>query len=130
MLAPPRPLESTSGQEWGAGLPDSLSLPASLCAGLRFSPEQFAELCQANPDAVLELAADGSLILITPTGSETGARNSALNALLWQAIKRSGLPLKLFDSSTGFRLADGSVLSPDAAVLRLERWQALTPEQR
>jgi Uma2 family endonuclease len=86
MLAPPRPLESTSGQEWGAGLPDSLSLPASLCAGLRFSPEQFAELCQANPEAVLELAADGSLILITPTGSETGARNSALNALLWQAL--------------------------------------------
>ena len=130
MLAPPRPLESTSGQEWGAGLPDSLSLPASLCAGLRFSPEQFAELCQANPEAVLELAADGSLILITPTGSETGACNSALNALLWQALKRSGLPLKLFDSSTGFRLADNSVLSPDAALVALDRWQALTAEQR
>jgi Uma2 family endonuclease len=130
MLAPPRPLESTSGQEWAAGLPDSLSLPASLCAGLRFSPEQFAELCQANPEAVLELAADGSLILITPTGSETGARNSALNALLWQALKRSGLPLKLFDSSTGFRLADNSVLSPDAALVALDRWQALTAEQR
>ena len=28
-----------------------------------------------------------------------------------------------------FALADGSVLSPDAAVVRLERWQALTPEQ-
>ena len=130
MLAPPRPLESTSGQEWGAGLQDSLSLPASLCAGLRFSPEQFAELCQANPEAVLELAVDGSLILMTPTGSETGARNSALNALLWQALKRSGLPLKLFDSSTGFRLADNSVLSPDAALVALDRWQALTAEQR
>ena len=129
MLAPPRLLESTSGQEWGAGLPDSLSLPASVCVGLRFSPEQFAELCQANPEAVLELAADGSLILITPTGSETGARNSALNALLWQALKRSGLPLKLFDSSTGFRLADDSVLSPDAALVALDRWQALTAEQ-
>jgi Uma2 family endonuclease len=130
MLAPPRPQESTSGQEWGAGLPESLSLSASLCVGLRFSPEQFAELCQANPEAVLELASDGSLILITPTGSETGARNSAPNALLWQALKRSGLPLKLFDSSTGFRLADNSVLSPDAALLALDRWQALTAEQR
>jgi Uma2 family endonuclease len=130
MLAPPRPLESTSGQEWGAGLPESLSLPASLCVGLRFSPEQFAELCQANPEAVLELAADGSLILMTPTGSETGARNSALNALLWQALKRSGLPLKLFDSSTGFRLADNFVLSPDAALVALDRWQVLTAEQR
>ncbi|MFM7268697.1 MAG: Uma2 family endonuclease, partial [Cyanobium sp.] len=26
--------------------------------------------------------------------------------------------------------ADGSVLSPDAAAVRLERWQSLSPEQR
>ena len=37
---------------------------------------------------------------------------------------------EVFDSSSGFRLPDGSVLSPDAAVVRQERWQALTPEQR
>jgi len=37
---------------------------------------------------------------------------------------------EVFDSSGGFRLPDGSVLSPDAAVVRLERWHALTPEQR
>jgi Uma2 family endonuclease len=36
----------------------------------------------------------------------------------------------VFDSSGGFRLDDGSVLSPAASVLRLERWQALTQEQR
>lgn len=36
----------------------------------------------------------------------------------------------MFDSSTGFRLADGSVLSPDASAVRLERWQALSAEQR
>jgi Uma2 family endonuclease len=79
---------------------------------------------------VLELAADGSPILMTPTGSETGARNSSVNALLWQALKRSDLPLKLFDSSTGFHLPDNSVLSPDAALVALDRWQGLTAEQR
>ncbi len=130
MLAPPRPLETPSGEVCGAGLPERLSLPASLCAGLRFTPEQFAELCQANPDAVLELAADGSLILMTPTGSETGGRNGALSGLLWQALKASSLPLKLFDSSTGFRLPDNSVLSPDASLVALDRWQALSTEQR
>jgi Uma2 family endonuclease len=36
----------------------------------------------------------------------------------------------VFDSFGGFRLDDGSVLSPAASVLRLERWQALTQEQR
>jgi Uma2 family endonuclease len=50
--------------------------------------------------------------------------------LLWLAVRQSSLPLKLFDSSTGFRLPDRSVLSPDAALVRLERWQALTTEQR
>ncbi len=97
---------------------------------LRLSPEQFERVCQANPEAVLELAADGQLIATTPTGSETGARNQALGALIWLAVRRTGLALEVFDSSTGFRLPDGSVLSPDVSVVRQERWTALTAEQR
>ena len=95
-----------------------LSLPETLTGSLRLTPEQFAEFCSANPDAVLELAADGSLITMTPTAGDTGARNSTLAFLLQLAIRSSGLPLKLFDSSTGFRLGDGSVLSPDAPQVR------------
>jgi Uma2 family endonuclease len=129
MLAPPRPLEIPSGEECGAGLPELLNLPASLCAGLRFTPEQFAELCQANPDAVLELAADGSLILMTPTGSETGARNADLAFQIKTWARATG-GWKAFDSSTGFRLPDNSVLSPDASLVALDRWQALSAEQR
>jgi Uma2 family endonuclease len=96
---------------------------------LRFTPEQFALLCAENREAVLELAADGSLIVMTPTGSETGARNSRLEMrlLLW-ADRQGGW--KVFGSSTGFRLPDDSVLSPDASLVRLDRWQALSPEQR
>jgi Uma2 family endonuclease len=134
MLAPPRPPERPPEppmpEARELGLPKALTLPLSLVAGLRFTPEQFDVLCEANPEAVLELEADGSLTLMTPTGSETGGRNGALNGLLWQALRASGVPLKLFDSSTGFRLPDGSVLSPDAALVALDRWQALTPEER
>ncbi|WP_255105812.1 MULTISPECIES: Uma2 family endonuclease [unclassified Synechococcus] len=36
----------------------------------------------------------------------------------------------VFDSSSGFRLPDGSVLSPDASMVQLERWESLTPMQR
>ena len=103
--------------------------PLRLPADLRLNPEQFAALCQANPNAVLELDASGRLIHMTPTGSETGARNSRLvmRLLLW-ADQQGGW--RVFDSSSGFRLPDGSVLSPDASVVRQDRWQALTPEQR
>ncbi|WP_216904598.1 Uma2 family endonuclease [Synechococcus sp. CCY 9618] len=104
--------------------------PLALPWDLRLSPEQFERVCQANPEAVLELAADGQLIATTPTGSETGARNQALGALIWLAVRRTGLALEVFDSSTGFRLPDGSVLSPDVSVVRQERWTALTAEQR
>ncbi len=103
--------------------------PLLLPHDLRLSPEQFAQVCEANPDAVLELAADGQLITMTPTGGETGRRNTRLLTRLQSWADLRGC-WEVFDSSTGFRLADGSVLSPDAAVVRGDRWQALTPEQR
>ncbi|MEO1003766.1 MAG: Uma2 family endonuclease [Cyanobacteria bacterium J06638_7] len=103
--------------------------PLRLPVDLRLTPEQFELVCAENREAVLELSANGRLIQMTPTGSETGARNSRLvmRLLLW-ADEQGGW--KVFDSSSGFRLPDGSVLSPDASLVRLERWQALTPEQR
>ncbi len=47
-----------------------------------------------------------------------------------QAYARSSGCWKVFDSSGGFRLPDGSVLSPDASLVSMERWQELSPEQR
>ena len=103
--------------------------PLLLPQDLRLTPEQFALVCEANPDAVLELAADGQLITLTPTGGETGRRNTRLLTRLqsWADL-RGGW--QVFDSSTGFLLPDHSVLSPDACVVNQERWQALSPEQR
>ena len=104
--------------------------PLVLPWDLQLTPEQFERVCQANPDAVLELDADGQLMVMTPTGGETGSRNSELALQLALAVRRAGHPLRMFDSSTGFRLPDGSVLSPDAALVREERWQALTAQER
>jgi hypothetical protein len=120
-LSPSLPPEPT--------LPCELTLPRELREGLRFTPEQFAQLCEANPDAVLELSAEGHLIEMTPTGGDTGARNTQLTFQLQTWANHQGGWI-VFDSSSGFRLGDGSVLSPDASAVRQERWQALTPEQR
>jgi Uma2 family endonuclease len=52
--------------------------PLRLPADLRLTPEQFELVCAENREAVLELAADGHVIAMTPTGSETSGRNSRL----------------------------------------------------
>jgi Uma2 family endonuclease len=103
--------------------------PLVLPPDLKLTPEQFALVCDANPDAVLELAADGQLLTMTPAGGDTGRRNARLIAMLQNWADRQG-GWCVFDSSTGFLLPDRSVLSPDVSVVRLQRWEALTPEQR
>ena len=120
IATPPRPVDP----------PGHALAPLLLPDELRLTPDQFVAVCQANPDAVLELDASGHVIHMTPTGSETGARNSTLLILLGLTVRATGLPLKLFDSSCGFCLPDGSVLSPDASLVRQERWEALTSEER
>jgi Uma2 family endonuclease len=119
-LAPPAATAQPPGLE-----PAPLLLPWDL----RLTPEQFERVCQVNPEAVLELTAEGFLIVMTPTGGETSSRNGQLLYQL-QVFCRRHKGWRLFDSSGGFRLPDGSVLSPDAALVLEERWQTLSPEQR
>jgi len=119
-LAPPPTTAQPPGLE-----PAPLLLPWDL----RLTPEQFERVCQVNPEAVLELTAEGHLIVMTPTGGETSSRNGQLLYQL-QVFCRRHKAWRLFDSSGGFRLPDGSVLSPDAALVLEDRWQTLSPEQR
>jgi Uma2 family endonuclease len=89
--------------------------------------EQFRELCRDNRDIRLELTAKGELIVMPPTGWETGKRNANLTTdlSLWNREVKSGI---VFDSSTGFILPNGAVLSPDAAWVASERLIALNPK--
>jgi len=96
---------------------------------IHLTEEQFYLLCQANRDVKFERTAKGELVVMPPTGGETGDRNSEINFQLRAWNKQSGLG-KVFDSSTGFKLPNGADRSPDAAWVRLERWEALTPQQR
>ncbi|MFM7514024.1 MAG: Uma2 family endonuclease [Cyanobium sp.] len=118
---------ATAQGPWAASL-DALA-PLRLPPDLHLTPEQFERVCAENRDAVLELAADGRVIAMTPTGSETGARNGELLFQLKLYTKRVGV-WKVFDSSAGFRLPDGSVVSPDASLVGLDRWQALSTAER
>jgi Uma2 family endonuclease len=102
-----------------------LTLPRSLS----LTPDQFAAVCAANPEAVLELDADGTLIEMTPTGGSTSTRNTRLLMRLQLWADRQG-GWKVFDSSGGFILPDGSIRSPDASLVRQKRWLALSEAER
>lgn len=104
-------------------------LPLRFPSGLCLTPEQFELVCAENRDAVLELGADGHVIAMTMTGSETSGRNSELLFQL-QRFAKAGGEWKLLESSGGFQLPDGSVVSPDASMVRLDRWQALSADER
>ena len=107
----------------------TIPLHSPLELTLELTDEQFFQLCIDNRDLRFERTASGGLIIMPPTGSETGRRNSDLNFQLKAWSRQNNLGV-VFDSSTGFKLPDGSDISPDAARVRRDRWDALTPEQK
>ncbi|MEL6401991.1 MAG: Uma2 family endonuclease [Cyanobacteria bacterium J06626_4] len=96
-------------------------------ADIDLSDEQFYRLCQVNRDLRLERTAEGKLIIMPPTGWETGNRNFRIAQQLgnWADTDGTGIG---FDSSTGFRLSNGAIRSPDAAWVNRDRLAALNPD--
>lgn len=89
--------------------------------------EQFYQLCQANQDVRFERTAEGHLIVMPPTGWDTGERNLDIEGQLWLWNRQAKLG-KAFNSSTGFTLPNGADRSPDAACVRGDRIEALNPD--
>jgi Uma2 family endonuclease len=96
---------------------------------LELTDEQFEQICNNNRDLKFERTAKGNLVVMSLTGGDIGERNAELNGQLWLWNRQARLG-HLYDSSTGFRLPNGAIRSPDAAWVSQVRWEALTPEQR
>jgi len=96
---------------------------------LKLTDEEFEQLAAANKDLRLELTTKGELIIMPPTGGESGSRNFEIYIDLGNWNRQNSLG-KAFDSSTGFRLPNGATRSPDVAWVRMERWEALTSAER
>ncbi len=91
--------------------------------------DQFYELCQNHRDLRFERNAAGEIIIMSPTGGETGNRNFSLTVQFGNWVNNDATGLG-FDSSTGFKLPNGADRSPDLSWVKLSRWNALTPDQR
>ncbi len=105
------------------------SYTLNLESAIDLTDDRFYQLCRNNPDLKFERTAHGELIIMPPTGGETGRRNLKISQKLGIWTDKNGTGVA-FDSSTCFRLPNGADRSPDASWIQQQRWDALTPEQR
>ena len=105
------------------------ALTVNLKSLIEMTDEQFFQLCQNNRELRFERNANGELIIMPPTGGETGNKNARITqqVMNWTDVDGTGIA---FDSSTCFKLPNGANRSPDASWVKLERWNALTDEEK
>ena len=106
-----------------------LNLSITIPETFKVSHEQFQQLAAVNRDLRLERTVEGELIVMPPTGSDTGNRNLDIEGQLWLWNRQTKLGVA-FNSSSGFHLPNGANRSPDAAWVKLDRWEALTSEEQ
>ncbi len=99
-------------------MPDRIVLEPGL------SNEEFEELCAANGNLRLERTGEGAILVNALAGLGTSSANAAINYQLraWWRTHRLG---RVFESSVGVFLPDGSALGPDAAYVTEEQLRAL-----
>lgn len=94
-----------------------------------FTDDQYFQFCAVNKELGIERTAEGKIIIMSPTGGETGRRNADLT---WQLVgwaKHDGTGIA-FDSNTEFRLPNGANRTPDASWVLKSRWEAIAEPER
>jgi Uma2 family endonuclease len=78
--------------------------------------EDLMQMSAANPELRFERNADSTLETMSPTGGISGNREAKAGAylLVWVESQELG---EVFSSSTGFRLKNTAIRSPDAAFV-------------
>lgn len=104
-------------------------LVLQMSPAIEMTDDQFFEFCQLNRDLRIERTVKGELVIMPPVGGRSGNREADLitDLNIWNRQTQLG---KVFSSSTIFRLPNGGDRSPDAAWVKLERWDALTEEEQ
>src|SRR5271157_5379272 len=87
------------------------------------SDDQFFQFCAANRKLRIERTAEGKIIIMSPTGGETGSRNAEIKRQLGNWAKQDGAGV-VFYSNTEFRLPNAANCSPYASWVLKSRWEA------
>ncbi len=100
-----------------------VSLPRAM------SEDEFFNFCQANDPMRIERTHEGEIIMMAPTGGESGNQSGETFGQLRDWARRDGDGIA-FDSSAGFVLPNGAMRAPDVAWVRRKRLATLTAEQK
>lgn len=103
-------------------------LPSSLVLNPPLTDEEFENLCAINEQVQLERTREGMIVVNAPVGASTSDGNREIIHQLstWWKTHHRG---RVFDSSAGFFLPDGSSLSPDAAYVTPDQLKTVTREE-
>ncbi len=106
------------------------SITLDLSSIIQLSDEQYYQLATTHRELRMERTPAGKIVIMPPTGGETGKRNFSLLGQLWLWVQQNPKLGVGFDSSTEFNLPNGGDRSPDASWIKLERWNALSEDER
>ncbi len=109
---------------------DATPAPLQISSSQKFDPASLLIFSKLNPNIQAELDEKGNLIIMSPTGTDSGRMSSKFHIKLGIWDYQNGEPGELFDSSTGFTLPDSSVRSPDAAWIEKSRYAALNQDEK
>jgi Uma2 family endonuclease len=108
-------------------LPVGAETPRSLVLDPPLTDAEFEALCAANDGVHFERTREGEILMHSPAGGFTSEGNAEVvsQQRSWWKTHRRG---RTYDSSAGFFLPDGSMLSPDAAYLLPKKLKGLTKD--
>ncbi len=104
-------------------------MPLVLRPAERLSDEALLKLSERSKPYRLERTREGEIVIMTPVTGRGSIQENFVSSTLFAWTKQDGRGTS-FNSNGGFNLPDGSCLSPDAAWIPLERWNALTEDQK
>jgi Uma2 family endonuclease len=107
-----------------AGLLDLSQFPDDM------TEEEFLAFSRQHEPFRMEREADGTVIIMSPVGSDSGYFENRINVQLELWNRSQPVPGLTFSSSTGFRLPNGAIRSPDASWMALESWQSVPEAER
>ena len=104
-------------------------IPAHLIGLKHVTHRQFELLCRDYPELRLELTSSGELIVMPPTGTETGLRSFNLIYQFGVWVEEDGTGVG-FGTDTGYTLPNSAIRGPDVSWMRREKYESVSAYER